>query len=414
MKKVVLVLFSLSAFVFGNAQCDYTKSSFEITVQKNVVYGTAINFGGGIDTLKMTIYKPINSDVNRPVLMMIHGGGFSGGNKESFTATCKNMAKKGFVTATISYRLGYYRPLIPNNYPYVLDAHEYRRAVYRAMQDGFGAMRFLKGRNALDSSDKDNFYIGGGSAGAITAMQMAFAHNDSLKSTSNGKIGNAIVGFDQFPRPDQGSIFGDLNKNRHNNKVQGVVNFYGAIEDTTWILDNKGPAIWSYHQTGDPVVPCGRNKAYHGIGLGIPDNYGVIHGSCFLQPLFKRRGYDSMSNLAYLHNGNAHTIHNTALMETEFTTFLNYQICTNRTTELEEIAAQSQTNIYPNPVQSELTIQTKQKGVIEIKDVQGRIVLKTELTLGQNYLDVSHFQSGVYFVNIRHGKGVEYLKVVKE
>ena len=414
MKKATLLFLCLGSFVMSKAQCDYTNSSYAITEELNVVYGTAINFGGVLDTLKMNIYKPINSDVNRPVLMMIHGGGFSGGNKESFTTTCKNMAKKGFVTATISYRLGFYRPLIPNNYPYVLDPNEYRRAVHRAMQDGFGAIRFLKGRNAIDSSDTHNFFIGGGSAGAITAMQMAFAHHDSLKHPSNGKIGDAVVGLDRFSRPDLGSIYGNLNKNGQSNQVQGVLNIFGAIEDTTWVKDNKGPAIWSYHQTGDPVVPCARNKAYHGIGLGIPDNYGVIHGSCFLQALFERRGYDSMNNLAYLHNGNAHSIHNAVLVETEYTRFLNYQICKNRTMALKDLEIQRTTSIYPNPVQNELLIRPKQDGTIEIKDVHGRLVLHSEIYSGQNKMDVSHLLSGVYFVVLKQGGVIEYSKLVKE
>ena len=54
-------------------------------------------------------------------------------------------------------------------------------------------IRDIKGRNSQDSSDTNNFYLGGSSAGAIIAIHMAFAHDDSLKVVSNGTGGEGVV-----------------------------------------------------------------------------------------------------------------------------------------------------------------------------------------------------------------------------
>lgn len=44
---------------------------------------------------------------NRPFILLIHGGGFVGGDKSSWEDECKEFAKRGYVTASINYRLGF-------------------------------------------------------------------------------------------------------------------------------------------------------------------------------------------------------------------------------------------------------------------------------------------------------------------
>ena len=57
------------------------------------------------ETLRMNIAQPITGDAPYPLIVCIHGGGFSGGRREDYDAWCKKLAKQGFVAATIDYRL---------------------------------------------------------------------------------------------------------------------------------------------------------------------------------------------------------------------------------------------------------------------------------------------------------------------
>jgi acetyl esterase/lipase len=42
---------------------------------------------------------------SRPAIMLIHGGGWSGGNRRQLLDHAKRLAERGYVTATVSYRL---------------------------------------------------------------------------------------------------------------------------------------------------------------------------------------------------------------------------------------------------------------------------------------------------------------------
>ena len=66
--------------------------------------------------------------------MLFHGGGFSSGDKQSgdIKDLCIHLDRRGFVCATVNYRLGY-------NFT---EYGQYK-ARYRAIQDGHAAMRYI-------------------------------------------------------------------------------------------------------------------------------------------------------------------------------------------------------------------------------------------------------------------------------
>ena len=56
----------------------------------------------------MDIYTPEGDiEVNRPLILYLHGGSYYGGNKSMTDCVdfCETMAKKGYVTASLNYRL---------------------------------------------------------------------------------------------------------------------------------------------------------------------------------------------------------------------------------------------------------------------------------------------------------------------
>lgn len=70
-----------------------------VTAHENLVFGT----GGGRD-LKLDLYVPAG-DGPHAAVMLVHGGGWTGGNKEAFRPFAQQLAARGFVAATVEYRL---------------------------------------------------------------------------------------------------------------------------------------------------------------------------------------------------------------------------------------------------------------------------------------------------------------------
>ncbi len=73
----------------------------EVTAQLDVVYAEY-----GHRKLLMDIFSPSNLKGPKPAIVVVHGGGWLNGDKTKFRALAIELAKRGYVTAAIEYRLG--------------------------------------------------------------------------------------------------------------------------------------------------------------------------------------------------------------------------------------------------------------------------------------------------------------------
>lgn len=76
------------------------KESSEISVLRDITYSTIDNLA-----LKLDIYKPKSPEGLLPAVVLIHGGGWSEGDKAELAWLAKGLAEKGYVGVTINYRL---------------------------------------------------------------------------------------------------------------------------------------------------------------------------------------------------------------------------------------------------------------------------------------------------------------------
>lgn len=278
-----LLLFSALCHQVLLAQLPYTQKLYPVSVEADIPYGTATTFAGGTENLVLDLYKPIGDEnCRRPLLVMVHGGGFIGGvkNDADVVQICQEMAARGYVTASIHYRLGvnpmaFYEPYAFCNDAinpigiskciYATDTLEIKRALYRATQDVKGAIRFLKGRHETDSTDVHNVFVGGSSAGAITALNVAFMDLPSVKPAyaeaqpdapvPDADLASCVPAPGNRTRPDLGPVEGDQNQNGHDASVQGVAEFMGGMFDILLLNGTDLPALYLYHRTDDLVVP---------------------------------------------------------------------------------------------------------------------------------------------------------------
>lgn len=72
------------------------------------------------------------------------------------------------------------------------------------------------------------------------------------------------------------------------------------------------------------------------------------------------------------------------------------------------------TKAYPNPVSDKLNVETKQNASYFISNIAGVKVSSGKLTAGTNCINVSHIESGVYFISIQNGRNRELVKIIKD
>ena len=143
----------------------------------------AKNFTMSEQSLKMDIYQPVGDTLKRrPLLLLIHGGAFIIGDKdtETMTATANYFAERGYVVAAINYRLGYV--FVPGGYVYL------ERCMYRAVQDARAALRYLVHHASELGIDPAYIFIAGNSAGGFTALNTAFMEQREVFESVSGNI----------------------------------------------------------------------------------------------------------------------------------------------------------------------------------------------------------------------------------
>ena len=163
----------------------------DVTVTNGVSYGSAVDQQGVTQDLKLDVYQPTgDTNTKRPAIVWVHGGGFSGGNRTSgeIVAQATNMAKKGYVNVSITYRL----------YPGGCSAAGgvsagCIQAIFDAQHDAQAAVRFLRKNATTYGVDTERIAIGGTSAGAITALNVG-ANAEDPGTSGNPGFSSAVKG----------------------------------------------------------------------------------------------------------------------------------------------------------------------------------------------------------------------------
>ncbi len=71
----------------------------------NVIRHKDIVYGVDDKMQSLDIYHPRDMDKKLPVIVNVHGGGFVYGTKETYQYYCSDLAKRGFIVVSFSYRL---------------------------------------------------------------------------------------------------------------------------------------------------------------------------------------------------------------------------------------------------------------------------------------------------------------------
>lgn len=396
---ILVVLASWTApLTAQDCSIPFTQPLFAVQTERDMVYGEATRFDGGTDTLRLNLFKPVgDGQTERPLLVMVHGGGFTGGRYRDMDDLCSIIASMGWAVATIGYRLGYHGTDL-HGPPYAYDPAEPVRASYRAMQDTKGAIRFLKGRHEEDSTSTTNVMLLGFSAGAITALHTAYLDRPEERPGASHDQAPAQLSSGTWPRPDLGDIDGTLNQNGMDASVLGVVNVFGALLDTSYIETASDPALYSYHQEMDPIVGCGHQRPYWEDVSGASDNHPVLFGSCAIDIRMRSLGFSEGRYHATIHDGDEHGIHAPLDLLGSSMQWLRGLFCTSTGTV--ERPVSTEVRAYPNPTTGMLTVERPGHGTspYELRDAMGRLVRTGMLSDGLHTLDLGPLPEGLYML----------------
>lgn len=403
MKSLALIAVSALFLFLGKANGQYctTDSRYtevayfdttQLTVGANIQYGIATNYLGNPDTLLMDLYYPnlgIDLSPKRPFVMLAHGGGFSSDNKQAgdIKDLCIHLAMRGFVCASINYRLGH-------------DFSEYGqyKARYRAIQDANAALRFVVNNANVVRIDTSWLFVGGQSAGSLIALGMVYADQSELDSIS--LLYNAIA-----TSVELGNLYASGNNLNNTYTIKGVFNNWGGAVESEIDMDEMLPTI-SFHGELDTTVQVDSDTTFahytlngsralhdvliannicseltvdttggHGIFRNASSVFRAQRASCFFKSIF-------CNNCTNFYTTDSIPANCASLLNIESNSFIPF------------------IKVYPNPFENSF----------RIEGVEGNL----EITI-YNYLEQLVYQNassnptvqvdlkpGIYFLKVKH------------
>ncbi len=121
--------------------------SAQVVVENDIEYANPDN-----QHLQVNMARPAQGDGPFPAVVCIHGGGFRAGTRDGYDGLIRQLAERGYVAITVTYRLA-------PKYPFPA-----------AIYDVKAAVRWLRANAAKYHVDPDRIGVTGGSAGGHLAQ----------------------------------------------------------------------------------------------------------------------------------------------------------------------------------------------------------------------------------------------------
>lgn len=223
----------------------YWQPQFDTLQRQTFTY--AITDG---DTLGMDVYMPAGDTARqRPLLLYVHGGGFSGGHRGGALteALAAYLTARGYVFATMSYRLTMRGQSFSCDQPTPNKVTTFQAAA----QDIRAATRFALDRQREWGIAPEQIVLAGSSAGAEAILHAAYWSAEQARDT-----------LTTLPR---GFRYG------------GLVSMAGALVELRLINDSTALPTLLFHGTCDNLVPYA-SAAHHYCQPGDP-GYVILHGA---------------------------------------------------------------------------------------------------------------------------------------
>jgi hypothetical protein len=276
------------------------------------------------------------------------------------------MARKGYVVASIDYRVG-----APNK-----SMEELGHVIVRSVQDLNSFIRYSKANDQTLGIDTNLIFLSGNSAGGIACIFQQY------------------VDLNEYPIYIDVSSLGPPsglgNLNGKSTKVAGVYNMWGLVNDTNWIQSGD-PPIGGIQSKYDPCVPF-NYSAYSCAVFSLPS-----FGS---NSIYLRAQHLGLYSSVYAFQSNLHNIGLDTLRYIDTTTTQMAAFCYHVIHTIK--GPEDSTALYacPNPFHDSLFISGIGKDAYVILDAKNHKVKSGNVNGAVN---TAALPAGVYRV-VRKGK----------
>jgi predicted esterase len=210
---------------YGKRYKDYVFKDY--TIDPETYKKDAPTYNGKSMDIIMDIFTPKDdAETKRPCIVYIFGGGFAMKVDDCTTEVCKGMVQKGYVVASIDYRIGFDNAMGAAQCQGDFNTGMYPAAI-RAVQDARSAVRYIKANAERLGIDPNKIFVGGQSAGAIAALGLALYEDADIPKGILDQVGGSLD-----PMKDN---------MQYDTRVAGVFSLAGAIL-TEKILGKKANA----------------------------------------------------------------------------------------------------------------------------------------------------------------------------
>jgi acetyl esterase/lipase len=243
LSKTLIFIFLLVLRTGLEGQERYLEAVFDSSEVQTYTYATKNG-----QNLDLDVYSPaFDQEELRPVILYVHGGGFSSGSRNDDNAIrfCKRLAEYGYISVSISYRLTLKDS--PTGFGCDCPATDKLNTFHAAVEDLQDATFFLIQRRESLGIDPQRIILAGSSAGAETIL-------------NTGYQPPMCYGLDSGPV-----------------SYAGLISMAGAIPDTARIFPESAIPSLLFHGTCDELVPYATDSHRH----CKPDQSGflTLHGS---------------------------------------------------------------------------------------------------------------------------------------
>ncbi len=387
---ILFCLLFASMLQAQNPGCDglrYKNDVFTTVKKTTIQYAPSINHQGQPIMLAMDVYEP-EGDITakRPVVVLAHGGSFIYGDKANLEKSCILLAKKGYIAATINYRL----------YPFFLlglpDSLDIFDTAVKAVADFRASVRYFR-EDAVTANlfraDADNIFIGGYSAGAVAALHTAYLdETDAIPTflqefiqTNGGWVGNS----------------GTVSNQTFSASAKAVINMSGGIYRSEWVTAGGIPLV-SIHGDADATVPYVSGLA---AGIAYLEGSSLIHAQAL--------SVGMSSSLLTVPGGGHTNIYDQAQYAPQLaefwvqaTTLLESLTCALVSTQDVTVSAAAW-SLAPNPASTQFSIklpQGLQRAGVTIYNLQGQQLIQLQNIDNQSAISIEILPKGIYIVTV--------------
>ncbi len=185
----------------------------------------------------MDLFVPKSPEGPKPCLVLVHGGAWLKGDKKQFRALALMLAQKGYVTASIEYRLGF-----ETHFP-------------AAIQDCFSAVEYLTKNAKTYQIDTARIGAVGGSAGGHLVALMATGWNEPKLRAPDADLNISVrvkAAVVMAGPPDIATGF--VAKESHNGMTSNATNWLGATIDEAPDLYHLADATEKVTSDDPPIL----------------------------------------------------------------------------------------------------------------------------------------------------------------